>query len=130
MELRKAATIVETLAQGVHPTTGEVFAPDSLYNDPQIIRALFTIHEFFRHAKKPRMTVAEKRRENLEFGRPQNAGLPWSEDDRAAVASGFEEGKTLGELAAAIERSSGAIQAELVRQGLVSPEFGPAAERM
>jgi len=122
MELNESRNIVKTLAQGVHPTTGEVFPPDSPYNDPEVIRALFSILEFVKQAKKPRMTVDEKRRNNLDFGRPKNAGLPWSEDDRAAVASGFKNGQTIGELAAAIERSSGAIHAELIRQGLVEPE--------
>jgi len=123
MELRRANSIVKTLAEGVHPITGEVFAADCPYNEPQIIRALFTIHEFIRQAKKPRMTADERRRENLEYGRPRNAGLPWSEEDRAAVASGFEEGKQFGELAVALERSSGAIRAELIRQGLVPPDY-------
>ncbi len=128
MELKTATTIVKTLAQGVHPTTGEVFAPESPYNDPQVIRALFTIHDFVRQAKKPKMTADEKRRQNLDFGRPGNAGLPWSEEDRAAVASGFREGKTISELAASMERSNGAIHAELIGQGLVSPEFHETPE--
>ena len=128
MELKAATTIVKTLAQGVHPTTGEVFSPDSPYNDPLVIRALFTVHDFVRQAKKPKMTAGEKRRANLEFGRPGNAGLPWSEDDRTAVASGFREGRTISALAASVERSSGAIHAELIRQGLVSPELQEARE--
>ena len=93
MELRTATSIVKTLAQGIHPTTGEAFDPESLYNDPRIIRALFTIHEFVRKAKKPKLTAEERRRENIEFGRPQNAGLPWTNEDRAAVASGFKNGQ-------------------------------------
>ena len=80
MELNESRNIVKTLAQGVHPTTGEVFSPDSPYNDPLVIRALFTVHDFVRQAKKPKMTAGEKRRANLEFGRPGNAGLPWSEE--------------------------------------------------
>ncbi len=38
MELNESRNIVKTLAQGVHPTTGEVFTPESPYNDPMVIR--------------------------------------------------------------------------------------------
>jgi len=120
MELRESRSIVKTLAQGVHPITGEVFAPESPYNDPKVIRALFSILEF---AKKPRKSVEERQCENVELGRPTNAGLPWSEDDRTRVAKDFKGGKTIEELANVLERSRGAIHAELARQGLVEPEF-------
>jgi hypothetical protein len=123
MELRKAQSIVKTLAQGVDPNTGEVFAPDSPYNEPKIIRALFTVHDFVRQARKPRMSADEKRQENLDLGRPRNYGLPWADDARSQVATGFEDGKTIEELAATLERTRGAIRAELIRQGLVEPDF-------
>lgn len=123
MELRKAQNIVKTLAQGVDPNTGEVFAPDSPYNEPKIIRALFTVHDFVRQAKKPRMSIDEKRQENLDLGRPRNYGLPWLDDARSQVAIGFEDGKTIEELAATLERTQGAIRAELIRQGLMEPDF-------
>jgi len=38
MELNESRNIVNSLAQGVHPTTGEVFPPESPYNDPKVIR--------------------------------------------------------------------------------------------
>lgn len=123
MEIRKAQRIVEILAQGVDPTTGEAFASDSAYNEPQIIRALFTVHEFVRRARKPPMSVDERRRENADLGRPKNYGLPWTDEARAQVATAFENGKPISELAATLERTQGAIQAELIRQGLVEPEF-------
>ncbi len=123
MEIRKAQRIVEILAQGVDPATGEAFAADSLYNEPQIIRALFTVHEFVRRARKPPMSADERRRENVELGRPRNYGLPWTDDARAQVATAFQGGKAIAELAATFERTQGAIQAELIRQGLVESDF-------
>jgi hypothetical protein len=120
MELRESRNIVKTLAQGVHPITGEVFAPESPYNDPKVIRALFSILEF---AKRPGKSIEERQRENVELGRPKNAGLPWSEDDRTRVSRDFKDGQTIEQLANALERSRGAIHAELARQGLVEPEF-------
>ncbi len=123
MELSESRNIVKALAQGVHPTTGEVFPPESPYNDPKVIRALFSILDVAASSKKPMKSVEEKRRENLDFGRPRNAGLPWTDDDRAKTASQFKAGKTIEELADTLERSRGAIHAELIRQGLVSPQF-------
>jgi hypothetical protein len=123
MEIREAQKIVKTLAQGVDPNTGEVFSPESPYNEPGIIRALFTVHEFVRQARKPRMSVDEKRQENLDLGRPRNYGLPWTDGDRAKVAKAFEDGSAIEELAATHERSQGAIRAELIRQGLLTPDF-------
>ena len=119
MEIREAQRVVKTLAQGIDPNTGEVFAPDSPYNHQKVIRALFTVHDFVRHARKPAITPAEKRQENLDLGRPPNYGLPWTDDARSQVAKGFEDGKTIGEIALAFERTQGAIRAELISQGLV-----------
>jgi hypothetical protein len=123
MNIKEAQTIVQILAQGVDPTTGEIFGPDSPYNEPRIIRALFTVNEFAGRVKRPTMSVDEKRRENLELGRPRNYCLPWTDEARAQVAAGFEDGKTVEELATMCERTRGAIRAELIRQGLVSPDF-------
>ena len=69
------------------------------------------------------MSVDEKRQENLDLGRPRNYGLPWVDDARSQVATGFEGGKTIEELAATLERTQGAIRAELIRQGLMDPDF-------
>jgi hypothetical protein len=120
MELSEARTIVTTLADGVDPIAGEVFAADSPYNHPLIIRAL---HAVLRQASTPRVkkSLDERRRHNLEVGRPRNAGLPWTDEGRTRVASGFQNGRTLEELAAEVERSRAAIHAELIRQGLVEP---------
>ena len=43
MELQIAREIINVLAQGIHPVTGEMMPPDSPYNEPPVIRALFSI---------------------------------------------------------------------------------------
>jgi len=119
MEPNEPRNIVKTLAQGIHPTTGEVFPPESPYNDPMVIRALFSMLESAKHSKKPRKSPEERRQENLDLGRPRNSGLPWTEHDRGLVASGFQEGMTVEKLATMLERSAAAIVAEVIRQDLV-----------
>jgi len=123
MELNESRNIVNTLAQGVDPTTGEVFPPESPYNDPEVIRALYSMLEIVKQARKPRMTVDERRQQNREIGRPMNAGLPWTDDDRVLVKSGFLDGMPIEKLAAKLERSSAAIVAEVIRQDLVPPNL-------
>ncbi len=123
MELYESRKIVNTLAQGIHPTTGEVFSPESPYNDPEVIRALFSILEFVKNSKRPPLSVEARRRNNLELGRPKNSGLPWSEEDRALLRSGFQEGTAVKKLATTLARSSGAIVAEIIRQDLVPPDL-------
>jgi len=123
MELTESRNIVKTLAQGVHPTTGEAFPPESPYNDPDVIRALFSILEYSRSPKRPRRSIEERRRENLEVGKPGSSGLPWTEEARALVKSGFRDGMTIEKLAASLERSSAAIVAEVIRQDLVPPDL-------
>lgn len=123
MELNQSRNIVKTLAQGVHPSTGEVFPPDSPYNDPEVIRALFFILDVGNRAKPPKKSTEERRQYNLELGRPRNAGLPWAEEDRATVKSRFLAGATIEKLAAELERSSAAIVAEIIRQDLVPPSL-------
>lgn len=119
MNLQEARVIVGTLASGVHPTTGEEFAEDSPYNDPKVIRALFAVGEFIRRFGRQSMTIEEKQKNNIELGRPKNYGLRWSEEHRTRVASGFQAGTTLADLAAELGRTVGSIESELVKQGLI-----------
>src|SRR5881398_1863461 len=43
MELQIARQIIDTLAQGIHPITGEAMPEDSPYNAPPVIRALHAV---------------------------------------------------------------------------------------
>jgi len=123
METTEVRSIVKTLAQGIDPTTGVVFPQNSPYNEPKIIRALFKVVDLAWPPGRSKLSLDEKRQRNLERGLPRNAGLPWSEEHREAVAEGFKSGKTIRELATSLERSLTAINAELIRQELISPEY-------
>jgi hypothetical protein len=123
MESTETRTIVKTLAQGVDPTSGEVFPPESPYNDPKIIRALFKVLDLAWPPGRSKLDLDERRQRNLDRGLPRNAGLPWTDEDRRSVAAGFKGGKTIRELADSVERSLTAINAELIRQELISPEY-------
>ena len=109
MEIDQAQEIVKLLADGIDPNTGEIFADDSPYNSPDVIRALFTV---LNHVKQPSKSSAAE-------SRPANAGRPWSEELRQEVAKLFRQGKSIAELAQHFGRTRGAISSELVRQGVI-----------
>ena len=45
MDTVRAREIIRSLADGIDPTTGEVLSEESVYNKPDVIRALYTILE-------------------------------------------------------------------------------------
>ena len=64
-------------------------------------------------------TLEEKQATNIESGLPKNAGLPWSDEERQQVKSMFNKGELIPTIALQLERSSGSINAEMKKQGLI-----------
>lgn len=121
MEIEKAKEIVNLLANGTDPETGEIFPKDSPYNNPAVIRALFTVLNHVRVPKKQsKLNIEEKQAQNLANGKPKNAGLPWTEELKNEVASLFHQGKSIKELALHFERTEGAINSELEHQSIIN----------
>jgi len=119
LNLDEAREVVMLLADGVDPLTGEVLPDRSPYNDPKVIRALFTILNPPKDKKPAKKTREQKQQENVAAGRPRNAGLPWTEDLKEELAQKFMSGASVDELVRYFERTKGAIQYELVKQGLI-----------
>lgn len=103
MDLSKAREIIRTLANGVDPTTGEVFAADSVYNHPDVIRALFTVWM----ATSPQKPDPER-----------NAGKPWTELEEDKLRDEFAQKMNISEIAKEHGRTKGAIESRLERMGL------------
>ena len=115
MERETALKIIQQLANGVDPHTGEVFRADSPYQYPDTIRALFIALRALetQSAPKPRAAGNEKA--------PQNAGKPWSSDEDQALVAAFDAGKQIPELAAQHQRSRFAIETRLAKLGKIQP---------
>jgi hypothetical protein len=126
MELDKAKETVKILAHGIDPVTGEVLPQESPYNDPGVIRSLFTVLESIKSSKQPRKTNEQRQQDNIAAGRPKNAGLPWTEESRAEVATRFRKGTSIDALSQHFERTKFAIESELVKQGLIESSETPA----
>ena len=119
MELNIAKETIEKLADGINPATDEVLPKEGPYSDPLVVRALFTILESIKAIRPAARTAEQRQNDNLENGRPRNAGLPWTEELRAEAAAKFKKGNSVNELAECFERTSGAITSELIKQGLM-----------
>ena len=112
MERDQTLRILNALANGVHPATGEQFAADSPYQHPDTVRALFAAMRSVEGAA----TAAP--RADRRPGLPETgAGSRWSEEEEQRLISGFDAGKSIETLAQAHSRSRAAIEARLVRLG-------------
>jgi hypothetical protein len=110
MNETQALHIIESLANGVDPETGEPYPAESPYQRAPIVRALFVAQ-----AALERASETARRREAL----PANTGKPWSGEDDARLAAGYDEGKSVVDLAREHDRTRGSIQARLVKLGKI-----------
>ena len=119
MELRNAQQIIETLAQGIHPVTGEVMPDDSPYNAPPVIRALFAVSQALNGVPQPPAKEVRARAASAV-----NAGKPWAEDDDAVLLAGFDKGDDFKVLADALGRTRFGIEQRLIKLGKVTAPGG------
>jgi hypothetical protein len=116
MNKEQTLRILNALANGIHPATGEQFGADSPYQHPDTVRALFEAMravEGSGAAPAAPATPAERRPALPESG----AGSRWSTEEEQRLAAAFDTGRTVDELARAHNRSRAAIEARLVRLG-------------
>jgi len=112
MERQQALKILNALANGVHPATGEVFAADSPYQHPDTVRALF---EAVRCLDQPERDANNKLRDSPA----SNTFVRWTPEEEERLAAGFDAGKSSAELARLHNRSRAAIEARLLKLGKI-----------
>lgn len=106
----EAKKIIESLANGIDPETGEILPPQSTLNSPAVIRALFIAGNALDRAAKH-----ADRKKSL----PDMAGRPWGEKEDQALLAAFGAGTTVKDMAAKHGRTLGAIASRLVRLGKI-----------
>src|SRR3954469_12479138 len=116
MEIAAARQIIDTLAQGIHPVTGEVMPEDSPYNAPPVIRALFAVSQALDGGASP---ASKPRREA-----PVNAGKSWTPEEDAKVDTSFAAGVDVRDIAQELGRTAWAVEARLVKLGKLEPRAG------
>lgn len=106
MDIYRAREIIEGLADGVNPLTGEVLPLEDSCNQPDVVRALHAI-----------LSAIPEKTQKVQ---PENAGKPWTSEDDRILAAMYDEGKTRKEICEYFKRSTGGIAARLVRLGKIS----------
>ncbi|MGZ4958559.1 MAG: hypothetical protein ACXV7J_04855 [Methylomonas sp.] len=106
----EAKKIIESLAHGIDPETGEILPTQNSFNSPQVIRALFVAGEA--------LDSAAKRAERNSL-LPGNAGHSWSDDEDKELLALFDSGTPVKEIAVKHGRTQGAIVSRLIRLGKI-----------
>ena len=108
MDLEQAKKILETLADGINPITGEVLRKEDICNQVDVVRAL---HIALRHLDVPK----KSRKPNAE-----NAGKPWTPEDDDILCRMFDTGCSPQDMCNHFQRSNGSIAARLVKLGKIN----------
>ena len=103
MHLTEVIEVMEELAMGRDPDTGELLEADSSLLQPRAIRALFVALDVLR----------------VRARRGARAGQPWTVEEEARLAAAHAAGKSVKECARVVQRSAAAVTARLVKLGLV-----------
>ena len=111
MDSAQALAVVRSLANGVDPESGEVFPAESAYQRPQVVRALYEAATALE-----RIDRFDRRRSQM----PPKTGEPWTEEEDRKLLASFDAGRALQELAAAHERTMGAVRARLLKYGRIN----------
>ena len=113
MDNQEACELLERLIAGVHPTTGELLANDSAYNDPMVLRALALAIQALRGAQEPARRTRESRANNR---------LSWTGEEDEFLRKAFSQGLTPSAIGAQLQRSEHNVKVRLNALGLASRE--------
>ena len=104
MDIIRAKEILTALADGVNPLTREVLPPEDSCNQVEVVRAL--------HAALAALDIP-KQKTALS-----NAGKPWRPEEDDRLRSEVQSGMPARKIAAAHERSRGAITSRIALLGI------------
>lgn len=106
----EAKFIIEALANGIDPETGEIISAQSTFNNPSVIRSLFVA---------VKALDSEHKRFERAKGLPDNAGRPWAENEDQELLALFDSNASIKDMAEKHARTQGAIASRLVRLGRI-----------
>ncbi|MBS2132314.1 hypothetical protein KEX41_29475 (plasmid) [Burkholderia thailandensis] len=104
----EAKEVIDLLARGIAPTTGEILPEDGPLSDVRVVRALLLASDAL--AAMDENGVAAR-------SRPAQAGTSWSDDEDERLARAYDSGTPVNELARLHERTRGAIRSRLKKLG-------------
>lgn len=112
MELAQAIDIVKALADGLDPKSRKTLSRESVYQDAETVRALYTA-----------LSVMEESRQRQEM-RPQipsSAGKPWDDAEDKRLCDEFHRAVSFDEIAEVHSRTRRAIISRLVKLRKIRP---------
>jgi hypothetical protein len=116
MQIEQVISILDSVASGIDPTTGQAI-PHDLFRSPDVIPAFATAANMLRTGGTRRP-------------RPQAAGARWTDEEDARLATEFDGGAPVAEIARLHGRTAGAINSRLVKLGKVDPDTVNVRERV
>lgn len=105
MDIERAKEVLQTLADGVNPSTGELLPGEDSCSQVEVVRALHTVLRVLDTQKKKTL--------------PENAGKPWTEQEDETLCKMFDSGAGRKEICNYFKRTSGAITSRLARLGKI-----------
>ena len=109
MDIVRAKEILEIIADGTHPNTGELLPKYDSCNQVEVVRAFHTVLKHL-NAKADKVKPPQT----------ENAGKPWTKEDEEILCRMFDTGCSRKEICNHFQRSRGAIAARLVKLGKIS----------
>jgi hypothetical protein len=125
MERQEVITVLESLANGVDPQTGNRI-PLEAFHSGDTVRALYTATTLLKGADNPQAPAPRARTRTTSL---TAAGTAWSADEDARLGQEFDGGMTISQIALQHGRTSGGITARLVKLGRIDPASVKTRER-
>jgi len=120
MESEAWLRVLRALAGGVHPVTGEVYPPDSPYQEPLVIRALHQAILFCE--RNDRAGRARRGAATAAEGGGRRRASIWTPEEDQLLAQRYQDGASVRLIAQGLKRSPGAVVRRLMLLGLVDDE--------
>jgi hypothetical protein len=122
MDTSDALPLIEALASGTDPISGNPLPEDSPLQHPMIVRALFTALRLLEG-----QTATPVRDTKSDTERPLRAGEAWDAEEDRKLTHAFHAGEPFTQLAKSHQRSRGAIVSRLTRLGEIEPTTASSA---
>jgi hypothetical protein len=111
-KFQRARVVIESLVQGVHPSSGKDLPKDSIINEIEVTRALSTAVLAI-----DQISARLARRAQL----PESVGKAWTEDEERRLRAAFSRGEPIPDIATRHGRTVRAIEVRLEKLGIPTP---------
>ena len=122
MDIEKTLRILQMLAEGQCPKSGETLAATDACQQPDVIRALNRARDIVeREARR------ERALQRARLSLPSNTGKAWTSEEDRVLVHRFKTGASVADIATLHARTRGSIQARLEKLGQIKPAGVEAA---